>query len=125
MPGSLCRFQLSSFGRGTRVPATRFAPCLNAEAGKLRASLQAGSPSPGIRGEGLSLYLLVARTLSKQSLQYTGRPMVGVKGTCAGLPHSAQTTSCSSRGRLVPRTLRLMERQSGHREGSCWNPLAL
>ena len=35
----------------------------------------------------------VVRTLSKQSLQYTGRPMVGVKGTWAGLPHSAQITS--------------------------------
>src|SRR5438552_7814145 len=50
--------------------------------------------------------------------------MVGVKGTWAGLPHSAQTTSWSSLARPVPRTLRLIDRQSGQRDGSCWNPLA-
>ena len=47
-----------------------------------------------------------------------------VKGTWAGFPHSAQTTSWSSFARPVPRTLRLIERQSGQREGSCWNPFA-
>ena len=40
------------------------------------------------------------RCCLKQSLQYTGRSPLGLKGTVVSLPHSAQTTGCISRGPL-------------------------
>ena len=39
----------------------------------------------------------LARTLSKQFEQYTGRSLRGRNGTSACPPHSAQTAACISR----------------------------
>jgi hypothetical protein len=67
--------------------------------------------------------------LLKQSLQYTGRPDDGWKGTCAVCPQLLQTTSNIWRldppeGAPVPRVPRRAARQSGQRPGSFCRPLA-
>jgi hypothetical protein len=51
----------------------------------------------GVRGQALALPPPRAWTVRKQSEQYTGLSMRGLKGTCAALPHCEQMTAKYSR----------------------------
>jgi len=100
--------QRSSFGPGTRVPAHSLNS--NAAPRTLRRPLQtAPLVTASLRGPCRS-----SRCNTRAG------PWSGERNL-AGLPHSAQITSWSSLARPVPRTLRLIDRQSGQRDGSCWN----
>jgi len=66
----------------------------------------------------------LARSCSKQLLQYTGRSRRGTNGTVAVPPHPAHGTDVNSRPAPDDRSRRRFARHDGQRWGSLSNPFS-
>ena len=89
-------------------------------AGEQEFYAERGFQSPTGRPPTIAIYQPCSRILAKQSLQYTGRSLLGSKGTLASPPQFAQTAVKYSRG---PRAAFLRaSRQALQRWGSFWKP---
>ncbi len=93
----------SRHGRTRLIPECTLGPGAENQDG--RSDSGAAMPVPG-GGQAVSVSgVALAWTVRKQSEQYTGLSMRGLKGTCAALPHSEQMTAKYSRAdRYSPRS---------------------